>query len=177
MNTKQRVLSDNDRKEIKYSLRIGYIIPGSVLLIWGGIINTFLIISFEIITINHLLMMNALVILLCAFLSYIMNRKHNKDLMIDLKEIKLLRVDAKEDKTSHEAGGGNLYIPILGALFPVFWGQKPKLNYLTYLIINRFRYRVSKELFDTVKVGDMVELHYTIHGNSLLRIEKPDNYN
>lgn len=169
---KTRSLVEKDILEIKEMTKIGYVIPIIVLFL-ATIISAYLFIKEpKSVDLNFLIFIDAFVLLSCILISYQMNRKHYKDLKSGLKKIITAKVTDKQDRSSHEAGGGNLYIPILGDLFPKLWGQKPKKIYWVYFIINQTRYQVNKELFDTIKPGEQVEMHYTLYGNTLLSIEK-----
>ena len=105
-------------------------------------------------------------------ISFLINRKYFKDLKNGDKIIKTEKVYKKENRTSYEAGSGTLHIPILRYLSPKLWTQEMKAHFLVYLIINNYRYKVDKTLFDNVKEGDYVKMHYSTYSNTLLRIEK-----
>jgi Ca2+/Na+ antiporter len=167
----QRNLTELDRKEIKNMTRIGFVIPSMIILLAGTLNMYFLLDTKVNFNTQILLLADFAIILLCIFISYKMNRKHFKDLRNGLKRIELAKVSGKHNKTSNEAGSGTLYIPILGDLFPKLWGQKSEPNYLVYFIIDNYRYEVNKELYDKVKEGEIVEMHYSIFGNTLLKIE------
>lgn len=170
--TKQRNLTASDKKEIKNMTRFGFVLP-SIIIVIAGIINLYILVDDTVYYDPQILyLVDIGVLLLCIIISYLMNRKHYKDLKTGVKKIHIAKVTGKDDETSYEAGGGTLYIPILGDLFPKLWGHKSKPNHLVFLIIDNYRYRVNKELYDIVRKGESVEMHYSIFGNSLLKIEK-----
>jgi hypothetical protein len=113
----------------------------------------------------------------CILLSFLINRKLNKDLKFGTKKIRIEEVTKKEDKTSYEAGSGTLHIPILGDLFPKLWSKKMKPSYKVFLIINNYRYEIDKQLYDKVKKGDLVEMHYSQCSETLLSIEQAKKKN
>jgi len=169
--TTQRNLTGSDRKEIKSMTRFGFVLPTMIILL-GVILNMYFLLDTKV-NLNPQILFAAdfVIILLCIFISYRMNHKHFKDLRNGVKRIELAKVTSKQDKTSYEAGSGTLYIPILGDLFPKLWGQKSKPKHLVYLIIDNYRYQINKELYDKVRKGELVEMHYSIFGNTLLNIE------
>jgi len=154
---------------------MGYVLP-SIIIVIAGIINIYFLVD-DSVNFNPqiLYLVDIGLLLICIFISYLMNRKHYKDLKGGVKKIHRAEVSGKHDKTSHEAGSGTLYLPILGDLFPKLFGQKSKPNHLVYLIIGNCRYQVNKELYDNVRKGELVEMHYSIYGNTLLKIEKLKN--
>jgi len=173
--TTQRNLSASDRKEIKNMTKFGFVLPTMIILL-AGILNMYFLLDTKVnFNLQILYLIDFVLILLCIFISYRMNHKHFKDLRNGVKRIELAKVTSKQDKTSYEAGSGTLYIPILGDLFPKLWGQKTEPNYLVYFIIENYQYEVNKELYDNVRKGNIVEMHYSIFGNTLLRIEKHKN--
>lgn len=170
---RQMRLTTSDKQEIKQMTRIGFVIPVMILVV-AGILNLyFLVEDIFIGNLQYILFIDLGLVFICAFIFYRMNNKHYKDLNNGLKKILLSEVIAKEDKTSYEAGSGTLYIPILGSIFPKLWSQKAKPEHLLYLIIDKHRYRVDKDLYNKINNGEKVEMHYSLVGNTLLSIEKP----
>ena len=91
---------------------------------------------------------------------------------VGTKAIKKEKVISKIKETNHEAGSGNLYIPILGDLFPKLWGQKMDDSVKYYLIINHIKYPIGEDLFHLVNENDFVNIHYSKYSNILLGIER-----
>jgi hypothetical protein len=108
---------------------------------------------------------------MCVLVSFLINRNYILDLKSGIKEIKLGKVCEKLDITDYEAGSGSMYIPGLGDLFPKIWGQEMKAIYLMKLKVNNDEHDVEKELFDKVNEGDLIEIHYATHSQTLLGIE------
>lgn len=168
----QKSLTENDKKEIKQLTKIGFVLPIFILLI-SGIVNLYFVLGEDVkFNILSLTLIDFGILAFCIVISYLMNRKYYKDLKSGITNIRIEKVIYKEDKTSYEAGSGNLHKPFLGTLFPKIWGQKMKPNHLVYLIINNYRYEVSKTLYDNIKIGELVEMHYSSFSDTLLTIEK-----
>lgn len=55
------------------------------------------------------------------------------------------KVVRKKVEKSFEAGSGELYIPILGDLFPKLWGQKINEKYKYLVFTEKYRYEVGEE--------------------------------
>ena len=167
----QRNLTESDRKEIKHMTRIGFVLPGLILGISVIINLLFLVDKNDNTDFVLLTFIDLGIIAICLGISYLMNRKYYQDLKLGVKKIRLEKVQDKENKTSYEAGSGTLHKPFLGKLFPKLWSQEMKPIFLVYLIINNTRYEVKKTLYDKVKNGDYVEMHYSEFSKTLLTIE------
>ncbi len=168
---KQRNLTEKDKKEIRYAIRVGYIIPGMIIL-FSLIVNLYFHVVPEVSEyLNTIYLIDIGVISFCILISYLMNNKHYKDLRDGTKSIKQAKVYKKMQKRSAEAGSGSLYIPILGALFPKHFSEQPTVRQLKYFIIGSFRYKVDEQLFKSTKEGDEVDMHYSKKGKVLLSIQ------
>jgi len=163
-------LTETDIKKIKYEKRMAFVFS-SLLLLFGGFCNLVYIVLSQDKSWILLFVGDFCLIGLCSLIIHVMNRKYNYDLQTGLKTIKLEKVQRKECETSYEAGSGSMHVPILGSLFPKIWGQemKPSLKY--NLIINGFRYEVSKEIFEKVNENEFVEMQFAKHSDTLLGIE------
>lgn len=64
------------------------------------------------------------------------------------------KVVRKETEPSWEAGGGKLYIPILGDLFPKRYSQEPKETLKYFIITETTKYQVEKENYEKLNIGD-----------------------
>ena len=164
----EKQLSEKNQKILKYEKRIAYIFS-AILLSLGALLNLCLILT-KAIDLNLLLLINLGIIIICFSIIFLMNRKYNLDLKEEEKLIKVQQVQSKKIETSHEAGSGAMYIPILGDLFPKLWGQKMRASQIYYLNIDNYRNEVDKEIYDTVNAGDFVEMHYARNSNILLEI-------
>jgi len=105
---------------------------------------------------------------LCILIPSLMNRDYNKDIQSGIKLIEIGQIQDKECNGSYEAGSGNLYIPVLGNLFPKLWGSHPKHSLLCYLIINNIRYRAEEEVYNKVNTGDGIEMYFTTDSHLLI---------
>lgn len=152
-------LSAKDIKTIKYEKRMGYIYSG-FLLSGCALFNLFYMVAVDNKVWEVNILVNIIFISLSILVPYWMNRKHNQDLKMGVKIVKLEKVQQKENETSYEAGSGTLYI-----------GQEMNRTSKLNLIINGYRYEVEKEVFDKAEVGELIEMHYTFYGNNLLGIE------
>ncbi len=175
MKSKSLNLTETDRKELIHMTKPGYLIP--ILFIGiGAIINLYFLLGRDV-QYNPIILLSSDIgfATICFVIFYLINRKYYKDLKIGSKKVKTGKVSGKEDRTSFEAGSGTLHIPGLGDRFPKQWSQKMKPNYLVYFIINNYRYKVNKTLYDKTNIGDLVEMHFSEFSNTLLSIKKSRN--
>lgn len=163
-------LTDKDIKTIKYEKRTGYVFPGFILA-FGSFYLLFYTLSNQNISWKIIILFAAGLIGISILTSILINRKYNMDLRSGTKMVRIEQVEQIETLTSYEAGSGAMYIPILGDRFPKLWGQKMRPKIKFNLIINGFRFEVEKDDFSKVKTGDQVEMHYTMHSDTLLGIE------
>ena len=157
--------------EIKYGKRYGYIFS-SAFMIFGAIL-LLLIFSHSSIIDFYALKIIAIIIstIGASYLILVgMNRKINKDLKSEKKLIETKTVEKKEKTIDYEVGSGSLYIPVLGKLFPKIWGQEMKSYEVLRLTIDGEKYSVGKDIFDNVKEGDSIELHWSYYGEIFLGI-------
>ena len=108
-------------------------------------------------------------LLMAGSVWYSMNKKFISDLNKG-KDVKLERVEKKENLTVHEAGSGNTYIPVLGDLFPQLWGSRTRELERYNFIINNTRHEVEKDLFIKVEEGGLVEMHIARTSKELIEI-------
>ncbi len=167
-------VTTEDVKTIKYEKRLGYLFA-LFLLALGGIANLFYLATTEKPDLNSLMLVNLLIVGLCVAIPYAMNYKYNRDIKLGSKIVKFGIVQKKEESVSYEAGSGNLYIPILGDLFPKAWSQQMKANKKYGFYIDDYKYDVSREIYDDVAEGEEVEMHYTAYSEMFLRF-KVKNY-
>jgi hypothetical protein len=166
-----RQLSEKDKKAIKFEKRIAYIFSVFVFL-FGLLFNLYFILAElqDSGDLKLLLSIDVGILLICYMIIFFMNRKYNADLKENTKIVKVKQVITKYQETSYEAGSGVLYIPILGNLFPKLWGQKMRPLPTYYFNIDNYRNEIEEELYDMVKDGDLVEMHYAKNSNLLLAI-------
>jgi len=150
-------------------MRIGKVLP-AMLCVFAGIINLVYLNNNPDADILLLLFIDLGVLLLCISLSLFINRNLRKDLLSGKKKVITEIVVHKEEKIIYEAGSGSISNPILGTLFPKYFNLEMRPLPKYYLRIKNFRYPVDKELFQKVKQGDSVDMHYTINSNKLLGI-------
>ena len=153
--------SKKDIKAIKYEKRFGVIISVGILFL-VAIGNLYALTNTEANTdLTKLILIDLAVIIASMTITYFINKKFNLDLKEGHKKIIIEKVEKKEDKLSYEAGSGSLYI-----------GQEMKESTIFYLIIKGFKHDVEKNLYDSLKEGDNVNMYYTRHSEILLGIEK-----
>jgi hypothetical protein len=163
--------TNEEIKDIKYAKRYGYVFSSAFMLF--GII--LLIVNYtQEKAINILDIRTLTTIFLTIGVSYLilfgMNRKINKDLKFEKKLIETKTVEKKENTVDYEVGSGSLYIPGLGKLFPKIWGQEMKSFNVLRLTIDGEEYSVGKEIYENVKEGDSIELHWSYYGEIFLGI-------
>ena len=149
MNTK---LTKKDIKILKEEKRIGFVFLG-IILSFGGLFNLFYFIIYEA---NYLIisLVDVGIILLGFFVLNSVNKNVNRDLKENKKEFYTRKVENKLEEKSYEAGSGNLYIPILGDLFPKLWGQKMTETMKYFIVSNNHNYEVDKEFYNNIKKGE-----------------------
>jgi hypothetical protein len=160
--------TDIDIKQLKYATRSGYVIgfvsivPTSLIL--GTLMNN---IGFGSISIYI-----SSGFLTGLFVMWIINRKFWTDLWNGQKDIISKKVQDKNSIVSYEAGSSVGY-SFTGKRSAHFLDQKGHDIY--NLIVDNYRYRVEKELYDSIDIGDEVELHYAQKSRFLLSIDKKGN--
>lgn len=162
-------LSEKDIATLKYEKRMGYVFA-IMIISFGALLSFFSVLMSENVNWNTLIIVDACIVLLSFLVQYLMNRKINKDLIENEKVVKIETIQLLESGPTYEAGSGNLYIPILGDLFPKLWGQKMSKLLKTSVVFNNTRYDVEPEIFNQLKVGDPIEFHLAIHSQTILDI-------
>jgi len=158
-----RSLNKDEIKELRLRCRMGYIIPfftfviGSFLLL--AIVSVFFYSETE-----EFGDMPIIVITACFFLSVILSYRMNYKYYFDIRnrekvqEVKIIQ--KKELKRDWEAGSGTLYI-----------GQKMNGFESLSIIVDNYRYRVSKEIYMNCKEGDEILFNYGPKSKYRLDIE------
>jgi hypothetical protein len=160
-------LTEKDIKEIKYQCRMGFILPG-MLLIFS---NFMLFVSILV----RLVEIERSLIYLCAFtinliplvLCYLMNWKYLVDLKNGEKVGELKTIQRKELKHDFEAGSGNVTLNI----------SKEMNEFIRYdIIVENTRYQIDNEFSNNCNSGDEVVFYYAPKSKYLIEIVLKNNY-
>ena len=167
----QITLTSQDIEKIKTEKRLGNII--SSILIVLGLFFTFLyavVAGFDV-KYPVLLIINAAVILIAVVISLLINKEYNKDLRANTKTVLKRKIESLRIDDAPEAGSGALYIPILGDLFPKLWGQKMRTLKKHIAVANDFEYELSEELYNKLKEGEFLNIHFAEASALVLQFE------
>lgn len=115
---------------------------------------------------------DSIILILTAWIPKILNKEINEDLKANTKQLLEREVEKKTEEVCCEPGSGNLYIPILGNLFPKLWGQKMRNVKLYYIEAARYRHKVDKTTYDSVKKGDAILVHFAKNSGMVLGLSK-----
>lgn len=165
-------LTEKDRKVLKYEKRAGYVLSG-LILCFGGLFNLVYLVmpsnepNFLIIGI-----IDTAILLLSYFTCYKINYKINLDLKENEKKLVKRTVDKKVEEKSHETGSGNLYIPILGELFPMLWGQKMNEKKKYFIYSNDYKHEVDEETYNYLKNGNEFYIHLAKNSGVILSFSR-----
>ena len=150
---KQKVaFSKTDEHEIRHMMRMGFILPALFFLITT--LLYIMIIVFNNIRNSHPEIIIPVLLLAAYLLSLRMNRKYRKDLLDGYKTVQRVVIEETEQKKSYEAGSGM-----------TFAGNKMKESTVYYFIIERTRYEVSRDLFESCQAGESIYMFFTPHSN------------
>ncbi|WP_430815489.1 hypothetical protein [Carboxylicivirga sp. RSCT41] len=164
---KQRALTREDIKELRYQCRMGYIIPFFISIVGSAIVITLFEIhinqaaAFDYGT-NALLV--TVVALIAVLVSYYMNHKYYGDISNNYKIAQTKVLERKVRKKDFEAGSGN------ATTMPHKRSMKSFTRY--DFIIDNTVYRVDKQLFNTCHDGDKVLFYYAPKSKYLLSMAK-----
>ncbi|MDH6308625.1 hypothetical protein M2451_000936 [Dysgonomonas sp. PFB1-18] len=159
-------LSSQDIVKIKEEKKVGYVFP---FLILGAGLLFDVVYYFMSAELNlFIVALNSGIVALCLLIEYLINRNYNKDIESGVKQIEQGKIQDKERSRSYESGSGNLYIPIIGDIFPRLWGSHPKSSLIYYLTINNIRYQADEDVYNKVDVGDEIEMYFTTSSHILL---------
>jgi len=165
-------LTEKDRKVLKYERRIGYVFSG-LIISFGGLFNFlyFVLIKSEF---NYLMvgLIDFAIICLSYFVMYKINYKVNLDLKENQKELLKRTVEKKIEEKSYEAGSGNLFIPILGHLFPKLWGQKMNETKKYFIFSNDYKHEVDLGTYNDLKKGTDFIIHFAKNSGTILNFSK-----
>ena len=167
----EQQLSAEEIVIIRKEKRMGYIFA-SLILMFGLLLNLWIILDSAVENKGVLLIIDPLVVLISYFICRLVNSDLNKDLRAGVKTIITETVQKKEARYVGEAGSGVLYIPILGDLFPKLWGQEMRMTSVFKLVIGSVRYTVEEETYANVEEGSAVKMHFAPNSKILLKVEK-----
>lgn len=165
-----KLLTENDRKILKYEKRIGYVFAG-LILSFGALFNLFYFIqNFYSRELMVIVLVNSGILCLAYFVCYIINRNANQDLKGNVKFIYTRLAEKKTIEKSNEAGSGNLFIPILGNLFPKLWGHKMREMNKYLIYSNGNKYEVNEDLYNKIAEGSYFDVHYASNSQTVLSL-------
>lgn len=145
-------LNEFDKKEIRYMMRAGIIIPILFFPIACAVYVMIILNSSE--GFDKIEFIIPFIALISVLLSLLINRKYRLDLKEGYKIARDVQIDRREEKKDFEAGSGTLYL-----------GQKMNEFTAYYFIIENTRYRVEKELYESSYSGSMIYMFFTPHSN------------
>lgn len=170
----EKNLTEKDIKILKYEKRIGYVFSG-LILCFGGLFN---LIYFILTKVNPEYLMLGLInfgiVLLSLFVCYSINKKVNLDLQKNTKQLIPFNIVEKIEEKSYEAGSGAMFIPILGNLFPKLWGQEMRESMKYFIVSEKRKHEVEKEVYDYCKKGDTIFVHTAVHSETVLNFSKAE---
>ncbi|MEA2106801.1 MAG: hypothetical protein U9P82_08825 [Bacteroidota bacterium] len=161
----KRKLTPQDRKKLKASARVGFIIS----------FMTFLVsLAPWIITIlkneeGGLIYLTPAGILMSLIILRLANRKFWSDLRTGEKDVLIQTIDKKTAQKDFEAGSSAGF-STNGKKSAFYKEMNAFTNYA--IIVENVKYRVDKELWDKVKEKDKVEFHFAPNSRELLAIKK-----
>ncbi|PLX24547.1 MAG: hypothetical protein C0599_01950 [Salinivirgaceae bacterium] len=157
---KQIGLNDEDKTIINRQMRAGIVVSFLLIIIgFGATLGTFFLDKSDpkIIEPGELWIPLVGVAVLANGIFMLMNRKYLADLKEGSKTIETKKIQRKEIKKSHEAGGG------------VYSAAKP--IDIHYIIVENTRYEVTPEEFEKANEGGEVLFHYALKSNFLIKTE------
>jgi hypothetical protein len=161
-------LTKEDKKILKYEMRLGFVF--SFLVLAFGVLFNIPFFAFKRYNLNltEILLIDLLIICLSILILYFMNRKLVKDLKDGTKKIKTETVIRKEEKVVYAAGSGALYIPVLADLIPGLFRQEMNSRKKYFFYINNNRFDVDQSIYEKVNEGGLVEMYYSQYSDTLL---------
>ena len=157
----EQELNDYDITLLKKEKRVGY----TFLLIFIGLgfVPT---VFFFFSDVKSLLLLSVSLFCLGYFICFLINRKINKDLKNNAKTVIVRKLEQKITEKAYEAGSANINFANWLFLFPSQLKMRESIKYI--LIVNGFRYEVSKEIFDIYSPGDPVCIFFAKNSYTLL---------
>ncbi|MBI9055461.1 MAG: hypothetical protein JEY96_16685 [Bacteroidales bacterium] len=159
----KRRLTEKDRKQLKYSTRIGYIFGAFIFI---PTLSSCLISKYEIVDNipDYLILIG---ISLSILIMWLINRKWWIDLKNNEKEVVRKIITKKESKEDY-AAGSSVGFSFTGKESKIYTGMKSYMEYS--LIIENVRYKIEQELWEKVNEKEEVEFHYAPKSKFLIGI-------
>lgn len=157
-------LTEKDRKILKYSTRTGYVFGAFILI---PSVLAYILAKIDIVEISpdYLFLFG---ILVCVLIVWLVNRKWWIDLRNNEKEVVKKIIDKKELKEEY-AAGSSVGFSTTGTKSTFYTGQKSYTDYS--LIIENVRYKVDKEVWESVNEKEEIEFHFAPKSKYLLDIK------
>ncbi|MEE4198210.1 MAG: hypothetical protein V2I54_11235 [Bacteroidales bacterium] len=161
----KRKLTPQDRKKLKASARVGFIISFLMFLVslapW--------IISILENKEGFLIYLTPIGILMSVIILWLANRKFWSDLRAGEKDVLIKTIDKKVAQEDYEAGSSAGF-STNGKKSAFYKEMNAFTNYA--IIVENVKYRVDKELWDRVEEKDKVEFHFAPKSRELLAIKE-----
>ena len=160
-------LTDQDKKDLKYQCRMGYVIPFFFLLLGSifitGLVNFIMNLETDIESNLHVYITVGAILIISVLMNYLMNRKYIADIRNNEKILERRTIQQKIATADVEAGSANV-----GPL-----PHNRSMNkFMRYdLIIENTKYRIDKELFDKCNDGDEVYFHIAPKSKFRIKID------
>ncbi|HSH53313.1 MAG TPA: hypothetical protein VK982_16420 [Bacteroidales bacterium] len=161
----KRKLTIQDRKKLKASTRVGFII---------SFLFFFLSLAPWIVAIikndeGNLKYLTPVGILMSVIILWIANRKFWSDLRTGEKDVLIKTIDKKTAQKDYEAGSSAGF-STNGKKSAFYKEMNSFTNYA--IIVENVKYRVEKELWERVEEKDKIEFHFAPKSRELLTINK-----
>ncbi len=161
-------LTEADIKDLKYQTRAGKVVSSMIFILGSAItlVSSSLSETYYLGKSTDLIIILLLIIILSISILYSMTGKYISDIENKEKLLEFKVISKKESKYTYEAGSGTLYV-----------GQEMKqLNEYSFIIDN-YRYKIEKSLFDKCNEGDDVVLFIAPKSKHRLGIELKNDIN
>lgn len=165
-------LTDADKKDLRYNCRAGIIVPflffltcTAFILILGLFNMADTVYRFS--KMQVIVFLEILALIISFLISYMMIHKLVSDIRNGEKIIEIKKISQKDQMEDYEAGSGN----------PTTIYNQIEMNaFQKYsIIVEDYLYRVDKELFEAVNIGDDVYFHYAPISKYLIKITLKSN--
>jgi len=161
----KRKLTFQDRKKLKASARVGFII--SFLFFLLSLVPWIIAIIKN--DEGDLKYLTPVGILISVIILWLANRKFWSDLRTGEKDVLIQTIDKKTAQKDFEAGS-SVGISTNGKKSAFYKEMNAFTNYA--IIVENVKYRVEKELWERVEEKDKVEFHFAPNSRELLAIKK-----
>ncbi|MDY6799704.1 MAG: hypothetical protein SVU94_00610 [Bacteroidota bacterium] len=161
----KRKLTPQDRKKLKASARVGFIISFLFFLLSLAPWIVAIIKNDE----GNLKYLTPVGILISVIILWLVNRKFWSDLRTGKKDVLIKTIDKKTAQKDYEAGSSAGF-STNGKKSAFYKEMNAFTNYA--IIVENVKYRVNKELWDKVNEKDEVEFHFAPNSKELLAIKK-----